>query len=169
MKKSIFLLMFLPITLLAQKQEVYLKLTDAAGMQIKGDAVTRGFERSIYILSFGSGGKNNSQISFNMNVIGASADLKRAISNAVLLPNGILTVAQPAMGAPTILYTIKMEGIRVNSCSESMGCNAAMNSIAIINAARIGWTYYQQDGSGKLIISRKYGYDNESGKEWTNF
>lgn len=40
MKKSIFLLMFLPIKLLAQKQEVYLKLTDAAGMQIKGDAGT---------------------------------------------------------------------------------------------------------------------------------
>ena len=44
--------MLLPLTVLAQKQEVYLKLTDAAAMQIKGDAVIRGFKRSIYVLSF---------------------------------------------------------------------------------------------------------------------
>lgn len=74
-----------------------------------------------------------------MNVIGASADLKRAISNAILLQNGILTVTQPAMGAPNMLYTIKIEGIRVTGCSESMGCNAAINSTAIINAALISW------------------------------
>lgn len=52
MKKIIFILMLLPVTVLAQKQEVYLKLTDAAVMQIIGDAVIRGFERSIYVLSF---------------------------------------------------------------------------------------------------------------------
>ena len=169
MKKSIFLLMFLPITLLAQKQEVYLKLTDAAGMQIKGDALAKGFERSLSVLSFSSGGKNNSQLSFNMNVTGASADLKRAMSSGTQLQTGMLTVTQPSMGAPTILYTIKMEGITVSSCVEAMGCIATMNSTAIITAARMGWTYYQQDGSGRLIVSRKYGYDNEQGKEWTNF
>jgi len=169
MQKFILILMLLPITVLAQKQEVYLKLTDAAGLQIKGDAVARGFERSLYVLSFSLGGKNNLQLSFNMNLIGASADLKRAMSNGMLLQNGMLTVTQPSMGAPTILYTIKMEAITVSSCIDAIGCNAAMNSTIVIIAARIGWTYYQQDGSGKLIVSRKYGFDNESGKEWTNF
>ena len=168
MKQYIFLLVFLPITLLAQKQEVYLRLTDAAGIQIKGDAVTRGFERSVSVLSFSSGGKNNSQLSFNMNVIGASADLKRAMSNGTLIPNGMLTVTQPGLTAPTTVYTIKMENIRVTSCTESMGCNAAMNTTVIISAARIGWTYYDQ-GKGGQTVSRKYGFDNESGKEWTNF
>ena len=169
MKKIIFILMLLPLTVLAQKQEVYLNLNDATGMQIKGDAVKRGFERSIYILSFSSGGKNNSQLSFNMNVIGASADLKRLMSNGLLLQNAILTVTDPKMAVQNILYTIKMEGITVKSCTEAMGCNAAINSSAVVTAARMGWTYYQQDGTGKLIVSRKYGYDNEAGKEWTNF
>ena len=169
MKKTIFILLLFPLTIFAQKQDVYLKLTDAAGMQIKGDAVAKGFERSIYVLSFSSGGKNNSQLSFNMNVTGASADLKRAMSNGTQLQNGMLTVTQPAMGAPTVLYTIKMEGITVSSCVEAIGCNSAMNSTAIITAARMGWTYFQQDGSGRLSVSRKFGLDNESGKEWTNF
>ena len=169
MQKIILILMLLPMNVVAQKQDVYLKLTDAAGMQIKGDAVTRGFERSIYILSFSSGGKNNSQLSFNMNVIGASADLKSAMSAGMLLQNGILTVTQSGMGGATMLYTIKMEAIKVNACTEAMGCNAEINSTVVVTAARMGWTYYQQDGTGKLIVSRKYGYDNESGKEWTNF
>lgn len=104
-----------------------------------------------------------------MNVTGTSADLKRAMSNGAQLQNGMLTVTQPAMRAPTVLYTIKMEGITLSSCVEAIGYNSAMNSTAIITAARMGWTYFQQNGSGRLAVSRKFGLDNESGKEWTNF
>jgi hypothetical protein len=39
----------------------------------------------------------------------------------------------------------------------------------VITATRIGWTYYQIDATGRSGISRKYGYDSETGKEWTNF
>ena len=91
------------------------------------------------------------------------------MGSGTLLPNGMLTVTQAGMAAPVILYTIKMENIRVSSCTESMGCNAVMNSTATLTASRIGWTYYQQDASGKIAVSRKYGFDNDSGKEWTNF
>jgi type VI protein secretion system component Hcp len=169
MHKIILVLLLFPLTALAQKQDVYLKLTDASGQQIKGDAVTKGYERTVGVLSFSTAGKNNAQLSFNMNVTGTSADLKRAMSSGTLLPNGILTVTKATMGAPAIVYTIKMENITVNNCTESMGCNGVLNSIAVITAARIGWTYYQQDASGKLSVSRKYGFDNDSGKEWTNF
>jgi hypothetical protein len=62
-----------------------------------------------------------------------------------------------------------MENIRVNSCAEMMGCNAQMNTTTTLSAARIGWTYYETDKTGKQAVSRKYGFDNESGKEWTNF
>ena len=169
MHKIILVLLLLPLASVAQKQEVYIKLNDATGLQIKGDALAKGFEKSIGVLSFSSGGKNNAQLSFNMNVTGASADLKRAMGSGTLLPNGMLTVTQAGMAAPVILYTIKMENIRVSSCTESMGCNAVMNSTATLTASRIGWTYYQQDASGKIAVSRKYGFDNDSGKEWTNF
>lgn len=108
-------MLFIPFISLAQKgQTFYLKLIDASGQQIKGDAFTKGYERSIDVLSFASAGKNNSQLSFSMNVTGASADLKKVMGNGTLLPAGILSVLQPGgTGGPIVMYTIKMENIRV--------------------------------------------------------
>lgn len=170
MRNIILVLLLFPLAVLAQKQDVYIKLTDASGQQIKGDAVVKGFERSIPALSFAAAGKNNSQLSFSMNISGAAADLKKAMTNGSLLPNGILTVLQPnGGGAPVISYTIKMENIRVNNCTESLGCNGVMTATAVITATRIGWTYYQTDNTGRSAVSRKYGFDNDNGKEWTNF
>ena len=169
MRTIILLVLMLPLLTTAQKTNTYLNLTDAGGQQIKGDAVVRGFERCLGLFSFTAAGKNNSQLSFNMSVSPAAADLKKAMSTGALLINGTLTVTQPGPGAPIILYTIKMENIRVNSCAESMGCNGVMNTVTNLTATRIGWTYYQQDARGASTVSRKYGYDNDSGKEWTNF
>lgn len=171
MRTIILVFLFLPFVAAAQKTDVYLKLTDASGMQIKGDITTRGFERSIGVFSFSTGGRNNSQLSFNMSVGGASADLKRVMGNGNLLTNGILTVTQPTAGggAPFITYTIKMENIKVNSCTESMGCGGVLNTVTTLTATRIGWTYYQQDASGRSTVSRKYGFDSDTGREWTNF
>lgn len=171
MRTIILALLFLPFTAISQKQETFIKLNDAAGQLIKGDAVTKGFERSISVLSFAAAGKNNAQLTFSMNITGASADLKRAMNSGSLLPSGILTVIQSGTtgGAPLTVYTIKMENIRVNSCSESMGCNGVMTTTTVVSATRIGWTYYDTDKTGKSIVSRKYGYDNESGREWINF
>jgi type VI protein secretion system component Hcp len=168
MRTIIALLLLLPVVSVAQKTDVFIKLTDANGQQIKGDALLKGFERNITALSFTTGGKNNSQLTFSMNVTGATADLKRAMGNGMVLPAGMLTVTQPAMNAPTISYTIKMENIKVNSCAESMGCNGITTTTAVITATRIGWTYYQNNG-GKQTISNKYGYDADTGREWTNF
>jgi hypothetical protein len=62
-----------------------------------------------------------------------------------------------------------MEGIRINACSESVGCNNTMGSNVVITATRIGWTYYQYNSKGTQTVSRKYGYDANTGQEWTNF
>jgi type VI protein secretion system component Hcp len=171
MRTIILTLLLLPFIAFAQKSNVFLQLTDASGQQIKGDAAEKGFERANYVLSFTSGGKTNSQLNFTMNVGGATADLKRAMGSGALLLNGTLTVSQmsPSTGRPVVLYTIKMENIRVNSCSESMGCNNVMTTATVLAATRIGWTYYQTDATGRQAVSRKYGFDNELGKEWTNF
>ena len=170
MRTIILTLLLLPFVAAAQKTEVYLKLTDASGQQIKGDVTVKGFERNIGIFSFSSGGKNNSQLSFNMSVNGAAADLRRAMGSASILPNGTLTVTQASgTGMPNIAYTIKMENIKVTSCTDLMGCNGVMNTTAVITATRIGWTYYQQDATGRSSVSRKYGFDNDTGREWTNF
>lgn len=170
MRNFIWLLLLLPFAAAAQKTDTYIKLTDAGGQQIKGDATTKGFERNIGVLSFSSSGKNNTQLSFTMSIGGAAADLKRAVVSGSLLPNGVLTVTQPnGSGMPVISYTIKMENIKVNSCTEVMGCNNVLTTTTVLTATRIGWTYYQTSPSGAQTVSRKYGFDSDTGREWINF
>lgn len=170
MRTFFFILLFIPLFTLAQKTEVLIKLIDARGLQIKGDAVLKGYEKWIGATTMNSGGKNNTQLSFTMAVSGASADLKRAMLNNELLINGQVTVlaSNQTTYVPSVSYTIKMEQISVLSCSETMGCNNVMNTTVILQATRIGWTYYTTTG-GTQTISRKFGWDTSTGKEWTNF
>jgi type VI protein secretion system component Hcp len=168
MRTIILLLFLIPVFASAQKQDVFIRLTDAGGKQINGDAVVKGFERWMQGLSTNSGGKNNTQFSFTMNITGASADLKRALANGEILLTGQVNVMQMGM-TPQPLYTIKMEKIRVLSCAEAMGCNGTMTTTVSLQATRIGWTYYQTGKTGAPTVSNKYGYDSETGGSWTNF
>lgn len=169
MRTTIFILLFIPFIVAAQKQDVFIRLTDANGAQIKGDAFVKGFERTMLAITTNSSGKNNTQFSFTMNVTGASADLKRAMNNGEFLSSGLVTVTQPAVNKPLVVYTIKMEKIRVTFCGESMGCNSAMTTSVTLQATRIGWTYYQTNANGSQTVSNKYGFDAEMGGAWTNF
>lgn len=172
MRTIIFILLLCPISSIAQKMDVFIKLTDARGQQIKGEAVLKGFERWIAATSINSGGKNNSQLDFTMNISGASADLKRALANDELLLNGQVTVITSASDGsirPVTAYTIKMENISVLACSETMGCNNQMTTTVTLKATRIGWTYYQTDKTGATAVSRKYGWDEDTNAEWASF
>lgn len=168
MRTIIMILSFIPFFAIAQKQEVFLRLTDASGRQINGDALARGYERNINVITNAGGGKNNTQLSFTMNIIGASADLKRVMASGELLTNGQLSVVV-AGEKPAFVYTVKMEKIRVLSCSESMGCNGVMTTAVTLQATRIGWTYYQTGKTGIAVVSNKYGFDSETGGQWSNF
>jgi len=171
MRTLILALFFLPFSVAAQKQDIYIRLTDASGKQINGDAMTKGFERWIQGFTTSSGGKNNTQLSFTMNITGASADLKRALATGEFLMNGQMNVMQMMNGSytPQPVYFIKMEKIRVLSCAEAMGCTGVMTTTVSLQATRIGWTYYQTGKTGSLTVSNKYGYDAETGGAWTNF
>jgi type VI protein secretion system component Hcp len=171
MRTIILILLLSPLLCFAQKTDVFIKLTDAGGGQIKGDAVLRGFEKWIGATTIASGGKNNTQCSFTMAVSGASADLKRAMTNGEVLMSGQVTVTIPNQtgGGPIISYTIKMEKIAITECYEAMGCNNIMNTTVRLQATRIGWTYYDQTRTGAQTVSKKFGWDAESNKEWTNF
>ena len=81
MRKIIFLLLHIPTISFAQRQTTYAKLINASGIQLKGDAVTRGFEKWITSLSNSNGGKNNKVVTFTMNKSGACADLRNAKTN----------------------------------------------------------------------------------------
>jgi type VI protein secretion system component Hcp len=170
MRIIILILLLSPLLSVAQKTDVYLKLIDASGFQIKGESATKGFERWINVTTITSGGKNNTQLNFTMLVSGASADLKKAMANGTTLLNGQVTVTVPNQfgGAPLTSYIIKMENILVTTCYEAMGCNNMTNTTVMLQATRIGWTYYTTSG-GVQTVSRKFGWDASTGKEWTNF
>ncbi|MGC4103166.1 type VI secretion system tube protein Hcp [Ferruginibacter sp.] len=171
MQKLLFLLLLLPVIGFAQRQDVYIKFTDATGKAIVGDVTIKGFEKSIAALTIGSAGRNNVQTNFTMPITGASADLKKAMTNNETLQSGMVSVTQvdPASGRQLLMYTIKMEGIKVNTCSESMGCNSTTTTATSITATRIGWTYYEYGKTGVQSVSRKFGFDASTGKEWTGF
>jgi type VI protein secretion system component Hcp len=171
MRTIVLALLLLPIFTLAQKQEVYIRLTDAGGKQISGDATTKGFEKWLQALTVSSGGKNNTQQSFSMNISGASADLKKALAGKESLLTGQVSVMQAggSAGRPVTLYTIKMEQITVLSCSETMGCSNTMTTSVTLQASRIGWTYYQTSPSGSQTVSRKFGWDAGTNSAWNNF
>ncbi len=170
MKHIIFIFLIAPLFVAAQNQTVYVKLADFKANVIKGDVLERGYENQIQAFTMATSGKNNSQVSFTMNIIGASADLKRAMANGELLSTGELTVTKLGYnGVPVVQNTIKMEKIKVLACSENMGCDNTMMSTVTLQPARIGWTYYQTSKGGLQTVSNKYGYDLESGGAWTNF
>lgn len=171
MRIILLLLMMIPVLTFSQTSSVFIKLTDAKGNQINGDATTKGFEKTIKAFTTGSAGKNNVQFNFTMPVTGAGASLKSAMANNEQLLNATVSVmvVNSSTGVLHTSYTIKMEKIRVLACAESMGCNNVMTTSVSLQATRIGWTYYTTDKSGASTVSQKYGYDAETGKAWTNF
>jgi type VI protein secretion system component Hcp len=171
MKTILFLLLLIPIISFSQNTDVYVKLSDPKGVQIKGESTLKGFERWIGAATISSGGKNNTELTFTMPVSGTSADLKKALANGELLLNGQVTVLSPnpTTGYPATSYTIKMENIAVTLCSEAMGCNDVMNTSVTLRATRIGWTYYQIDKAGAQTISKKFGWNADTQSEWVNF
>jgi type VI protein secretion system component Hcp len=172
MRTLLFILLMIPGLCFSQSTSVFIKLTDAKGTQINGDATMKGFERTIRALTTASSGKNNTQFTFTMPVTDAGAILKKAMGNGELLLNATVSVmtVNRVTGNLQPTYTIKMEGIRVLACAESMGCNAQMTTGVNLSATRIGWTYYTADRSGTgVVVSQKYGFDAATGMAWNNF
>lgn len=169
MRTTILLLLLLPLLGSSQNPQVFIKLTDNSGQRIKGEAFVKGYEDAILATSTSSAGKNNTGFEFTMRVTGASADLKRAMSNGQPLSTAQVFVVTPNQGAGTMLYSIKMEQVSVLSCTEAMGCNNAVATTVSLQATRIGWTYYTLSKSGTATISRKYGWDSSTASEWNNF
>lgn len=170
MRTLIFISFLLPHFCIAQRTDVFIKLSDARGKQIKGDAVLKGFENWLGATSFNTSGKGNTQISFTTTITGASADLKRALANGEFLDGQVVAIApNPGGGVPVKSYVIKMEKVAVISCDEKMGCNSTMNTTVTLQITRIGWTYYNTGTAGVQTISRKFGWDAENNVEWSSF
>lgn len=172
MRTLLFVLIMIPAVAYSQTTYVFIRITDPKGNQITGDANTRGFERTIRGLTTSSSGKNNTQFNFTMPVTGAGAILKGAMAGGEQLPNAMVSVmtVNSSTGALQPSFIITMEKIKVIGCAESMGCNNEMATGVVLQATRIGWTYYTPDKTGmNMIVSQKYGFDTETGAAWTKF
>ena len=171
MRTIILVLLLSPFFSFSQTASVYIKLTDARNQPITGTSVTKGSEGWIQASSTNAGGKNSTDFFFTMPVSGASADIKKAMATGQLL-----TVADPraivpsSAGSVSLVYTVRMEQVTVLACTETMGCNGAMNTSVSLQATRIGWTYYNANPKGGgATVSRKFGWDAGAQAEWTNF
>jgi type VI protein secretion system component Hcp len=142
---------------------VFIKLTDANGRQISGESKDIHYKDWIYTTAINPGGNNNTQLSFTMAVTGASAELKRTMANSMILLNGEVnvTAGNQGQGSPAILYKIKMEKIKVLSCTETTGSDNAMHTSVTLQASRIGWIYYTTSNTGVQTESKKYGWNKE--------
>lgn len=171
MKTVLFIFLFFPLIIFSQNEQVFIKIKDASGNAIKGTSVTRGFEYAIEAYTISSSGKNNTDLSFNMPVSGASGLLKSALNNRELLLNADVSVMKiGAYGNLITSYTIRLENIRVITCADNLGCQGNTVTTVTVRAGRIGWAYYSMDKSGtKISISNKTGWDAEKGQPWTNF
>jgi type VI protein secretion system component Hcp len=174
MRILIFALLLSPFFGFSQKSNatVFIRISDTKGLQIIGESIAKGFEKWIEASSTNSGGKNNTQFNFTMQVGGAAADLKRAMNNNEFLAKTEVTVIAPnpgGVGPQVLVYTIKMEQVKVLSCAEGIGCNNAMNTAVILQATRIGWTYYNQTRTGTTAVSKKFGWNADTQSEWTSF
>ena len=167
MRTIIFILLLTPILSFAQKTQIFIKLTDSKGQQIKGEAMMKGFERCINAMTLSPAGKNDTQFTFTMPISSTSADLKRASATGEVL-SGHVTVLSPiqSVGVPFIAYTMKMENIAIASCNEVVNEGSIMNTTVTLRATRVGWTYYKAETQ---TISGKFGWDSDTKSEWTNF
>jgi type VI protein secretion system component Hcp len=167
MRNLILILCFIPLISFSQKTDIFIKLTDSKGQQIKGEVMLKGYERCISAMTLSPAGKNDTQFTFTIPISGTSADLKRVSANGEVL-SGHVTVLSPvqSLGVPFMAYTMKMENIVIVSSNEVVNEGNVMNTTITLRATRVGWTYYK---AGTQTISGKFGWDSDTKSEWTNF
>lgn len=165
MKRIIILLFFLPLTIWAQKDEIFAKFILEDGTVIKGSSVTRLYERQIpfYTLESNSAGKSTI-VRFTMPVESASGVFRNVQLSQGRMRSAEISVTYISIDRRFVRYKINMENIAVEECADSGG-----TTIVQLHASRIGWTYYSYTKSGIQSVNSKTGWDEEQGISWTNF
>jgi type VI protein secretion system component Hcp len=165
MKLIIILLSFLPLTIWAQKDEIFAKFINEDGSVIKGSSMTQYYERQIPVFSIETNSAGNSTIvSFTMPVESASGVLRNLQNSQGKMRSGEMVVTYISLDQRRVRYKINMENIAVEECTDS-----GSTTIVKLHASRIGWTYYSYTKSGIQSVSTKNGWDEDRGKSWTGF
>lgn len=165
MKLIIILLSLLPMTIWAQKDEVFAKFILEDGSAIKGSSVTRLYERQIPVFSLETNSAANSTVvRFTMPVESASGVLRNLLISQGRMRSGEIHVTYISLDRRLVRYKIRMENIAVEECTDSGGTTTVQ-----LHATRIGWTWYSYTKSGIQSVSSKNGWDEKARAVWTNF
>lgn len=158
--------MLLPLSLLAQRDtENFGKFTSDDGTIIKGDVMTKGYERQLQINNLiANSANNNTKISFTIPNGNASGIFRSVLNTKQKLRSGEIVVTTTNAEKRLIAYKINMQDIVVNECVDSNGQTSLQ-----LTATKIGWTYYTLDKMGRTTISGKNGWDASAKRAWTEF
>ncbi len=161
----IILIFVLPVTSLAQKDEIFAKFISDDGSLIKGSSMVRLYERQIPLSGLETSSASKSTVvRLTMNNESASAVFRNLQLADKRMRSGEITVTFLSLDRRLVRYKINMENIAVEEYSDSQN-----SCIIQLHATRIGWTYYSYTKSGIQTISSKIGWDEELGTSWSGF
>lgn len=165
MRYLFILLCCIPLTVLAQKDEVFAKFINEDGTIIKGSSLVKLYERQIPVNSVESNASANSTVvRFTMNQEAAVAIFRDLLLTRKKIRSGEIAITYISLDRRLVRYKINMENVSVSEVADANGVITIQ-----LNAARIGWTYYSYNKSGLQTISSKNGWDAERRTAWTNF
>lgn len=164
--RYLFILLYcIPLTLLAQKDEVFAKFINEDGTIIKGSSLVKLYERQIPVNTVESNASTNSTVvRITMNREPAADILQNLMLTGKKMRSGEMVVTYISYDRRLVRYKITMENIAVAEVSEING-----NITIQLKAARIGWTNYSYTKSGIQTIISKTGWDAERRSSWTAF
>ncbi len=150
-------------------QEVYIRLKDPKGKEIRGNSVTRFFEHQVMATNFQGPNAKDPVVQFTMEVQAASGILQGLEQNGDKLSSALVTFTQRVDHGHIIQYTIRLEDISIISCENINDANGN-HTLVMLRPSRAGTTYYSVNRkTGVNTVTSKSGYDYTTGKAWTNF
>jgi type VI protein secretion system component Hcp len=147
------------------KRSTFVLMTDPSGKPIRGNSVTRGFERQILATEFSGIVSGNPKVEFSMESGATSATLSNYLNHKSKIPYAVFTVTQTGDQRLNTLYTVRLEDLNITRVRDANGI-----TIVTLQAGRIGTTYYHVDRKiGTTSVSGKTGYDFINQQPWSSF
>ena len=165
MRFLLFLLCFLPVAVIAQKDEGFAKFVNEDGSLIRGSSVTQFYERQVPVYNLQTNANTNSTVlRFTMARENGANILQQNLLSGKKLLSGEIDNTYINFNGRLVRYKVKMEEVTIEDLVEADGAVTIQ-----LRATRMGWTYYSYTKSGLQSVSSKTGWDAANRTAWTNF
>lgn len=153
-----------------QAQIVYARITDNAGNVLRGEVLTRGYERQFQLFNFPGVTSMDPQVRFSLSTQPSTATLQNIQQAKSMLGSVFITVFRNKSSdqAMSINYTILLQNVRILELVNSVNGGVTLTNL-LLQAEKIGTTYYEPLRGGGIRVSSKTGYDFLNRQPWTGF